>query len=281
MCTSDPSIYAVGDAVDVTDRVSGMPARIALAGPANRQGRIAADSIAGRAVAYRGTLGASVLKVFDYTAAQCGNNERQLQARNANYDKIYIHSGSHAGYYPGAMPLSLKLLFDKETGKILGAQAVGMEGVEKRIDVIATAMQGGMTVYDLEHLELTYAPPYSSAKDPVNMAGFVAAGLLRGDHPQVDWEAVAAAAEKPLLLDVRTPTEYAAGHVPDAVNVPVDELRSRLAEVPRDRPVVAYCQVGQRGYLATRVLRHAGFDASNLGGGYKTYLLHRPPNSES
>jgi rhodanese-related sulfurtransferase len=177
--------------------------------------------------------------------------------------------------------MTLKVLFDPASGKVLGAQGVGGAGVDKRIDVLAVAIQAGMTVFDLEEMELCYAPQFGSAKDPVNMAGFVAAGLLRGVHPQTDWEAVGASAEKPLVLDVRTSTEYAAGHVPGALNVPVDELRSRLAEVPRDRPVVAYCQVGQRGYLATRVLRQAGFDASNLGGGYKTYLLHRPPNPES
>lgn len=189
---------------------------------------------------------------------------------------MYVHPAHHAGYYPGAEGMTLKVLFDPQTGYLLGAQGVGGVGVDKRIDVLAVAIQAGMTVFDLEEMELCYAPQYGSAKDPVNMLGFVAGGLLRGDHPQADWEAVVASAEKPLLLDVRTPSEYAAGHIPDAVNVPVDELRARLTDVPKSRPVVAYCQVGQRGYLATRILAQAGYAVSNLGGGYKTYLLHHP-----
>ena len=174
--------------------------------------------------------------------------------------------------------MTLKLLFDPQTGRVLGAQAVGGAGVDKRIDVLAVAIQAGMTVFDLEEMELAYAPQYGSAKDPINMAGFVAGGLLRGDHPQVDVEAVLAApaAERPFLVDVRTPQEFAAGHIPGAVNIPVDDLRSRLDELPRDRKIAAYCQVGQRGYLATRILRQKGFSASNIGGGYKTYKLFHP-----
>jgi rhodanese-related sulfurtransferase len=174
--------------------------------------------------------------------------------------------------------MTLKLLFDPTTGRVLGAQGVGGAGVDKRIDVLAVAIQAGMTVFDLEEMELAYAPQYGSAKDPINMAGFVASGLLRGDHPQVDVEAVLAApaAERPFLLDVRTPLEFASGHIPGAENIPVDDLRSRLGELPRDRQIAAYCQVGQRGYLATRILLQAGFSAANLGGGYKTYKLFQP-----
>ncbi len=272
MQTNDPSIFAVGDAVEVVDAVSGKPTRIPLAGPANRQGRIAADNICGRDSRYRGTLGASVLKVFDFTAALCGNNERQLKADGVNYEKVYIHAGSHAGYYPGARQVSLKLLFDKETGKIYGAQAVGMEGVEKRIDVIATAMQGGLTVEDLEHLELCYAPPYSSAKDPVNLAGFVAANQRRGDMPILHWHEFAGRdPQSTYLVDVRTRSEYAAGTIGDAVNIPVDELRGRMNELPQDRELWVICQVGLRGHVATRMLLQNGFRARNLSGGYKTW----------
>ncbi|WP_439627700.1 FAD-dependent oxidoreductase [Gemmata sp.] len=276
--TSDPDIFAVGDAIETTDVVTGQRTQVPLAGPANRQGRIAADNACGRDSRYRGTQGTAIVGFFGVTGAMTGASEKTLRRLGTAYRKVYVHPAHHAGYYPGAEGMTLKVLLDPTSGKVLGAQGVGGAGVDKRIDVLAVAIQAGMTVFDLERIELCYAPQFGSAKDPVNMAGFVAAGLVRGDHPQADWEAVAAAADKPLLLDVRTPTEYAAGHVPDAVNVPVDELRSRLSEVPRDRPVVAYCQVGQRGYLATRILRHAGLDASNLGGGYKTYLLHRPPS---
>lgn len=276
MQTSDPDIYAVGDAVEVRDFVTGEPAHVPLAGPANRQGRLAADHIFGRADArYRGTQGTAIVRVFDKTAAMTGASEKALRRHGRAYRKVYVHPAHHAGYYPGAEGMTLKLLFDPATGKILGAQAVGRSGVDKRIDVLAVAIQAGMTVYDLEEMELAYAPQYGSAKDPVNMAGFVAAGLLRGDHPQVYADAVAGAGDM-VLLDVRTPGEFAAGHIPGAVNVPVDELRGRLGELPRDREIAAYCQVGQRGYLATRILRHAGFAASNVGGGYVSYLLARP-----
>lgn len=279
MQTSDPDIYAVGDAVEVRDFVTGQPAHVPLAGPANRQGRLAADHIFGRADArYRGTQGTAIVRVFDTTAAMTGASEKTLRRHGRAYRKVYVHPAHHAGYYPGAEGMTLKLLFDPANGKVLGAQAVGRAGVDKRIDVLAVAIQAGMTVFDLEEMELAYSPQYGSAKDPVNMAGFVAAGLLRGEHPQVDADAVGGAGDR-LLLDVRTPGEFAAGHIRGAVNVPVDELRGRLAELPRDRQIAAYCQVGQRGYLATRILRHAGFEASNVGGGYKTYQQFRPPVS--
>jgi NADPH-dependent 2,4-dienoyl-CoA reductase/sulfur reductase-like enzyme/rhodanese-related sulfurtransferase len=272
--TSDPDIYAVGDAIETRDFVSGDKTQVPLAGPANRQGRIAADNIFGRASRYRGTQGTAIVGFFEYTAALTGAAEKTLQRLGKPYRKVYVHPAHHAGYYPGAQAMALKVLFDPQTGKLLGAQAVGGAGVDKRIDVLAVAIQAGMTVFDLEEMELCYAPQFGSAKDPVNMAGFVAAGLLRGDHPQIDWETIAANPTAAFLLDVRTPQEYAAGHIPDAVNIPVDDLRSRLSEIPRDRPVAAYCQVGQRGYLATRILMQTGFNVSNLSGGYTTYLLH-------
>jgi rhodanese-related sulfurtransferase len=273
--TSDPDIYAVGDAIEVKDSVTGAATQVPLAGPANRQGRIAADNILGRHVRYRGTQGTAIVGVFGCTAAMTGASEKSLRRSNHPFRMVYVHPANHAGYYPGAEAMTLKVLFDPETGKLLGAQAVGGAGVDKRIDVLAVAIQAGMSVFDLEETELAYAPQYGSAKDPVNMAGFVAAGLLRGDHPQIDVATLLEihVAERPFLLDVRTSEEFAAGHLPDAVNIPIDELRTRLEELPRNREIVAYCQGGQRGYLATRILRHAGFAAANLSGGYKTYLL--------
>lgn len=279
--TSDPDIYAVGDAIEVKDFVTGEPTQVPLAGPANRQGRIAADHIFGRDAHYRGTQGTAIVRVFERTAALTGASEKVLKRAKRPYRKVYIHPTHHAGYYPGPEAMTLKLLFEPETGKVLGAQAVGGTGVDKRIDVLAVAIQAGMTVFDLEEMELAYSPQYGSAKDPINMAGFVAGGLLRGEHPQVDVEAVLTPppGNHRFLVDVRTPQEFAAGHLPDAVNIPVDELRSRLAEFPRDGEIAVYCQVGQRGYLATRILRQAGFDAVNVGGGYKTYrLFHAGPN---
>jgi len=279
--TSDPDIYAVGDCIEVRDYVSGAPAQVPLAGPANRQGRIAADNVFGRAVTYRGTQGTAIVGLFDRTIAMTGASEKSLKRAGRTFRKVYIHPANHAGYYPGAEGMSLKLLFEPDSGKVLGAQAVGGAGVDKRIDVLAVALQASLTVFDLEEMELAYAPQYGSAKDPINMAGFVAAGMIRGDHPQLDVEAVLALppAERPYLLDVRTPQEFAAGNIPGAVNIPVDDLRGRLAEVPRDRPIAVYCQVGQRGYLATRVLRQHGIEASNIGGGYKTYRLFEPATS--
>ena len=276
--TSDPDIYAVGDAIEIKDFVTGDPAQVPLAGPANRQGRIAADNIFGRSARYRGTQGTAIVRVFDKTAAMTGASEKVLKRSKRSYRKVYVHPTQHAGYYPSAEAMTLKLLFDPETGKVLGAQAVGGDGVDKRIDVLAVAIQAGMTVFDLEEMELAYSPQYGSAKDPINMAGFVASGLLRGDHPQVDVEAVLAApvGESPYLVDVRTAQEYADGHIPGAVNLSVDDLRTRLGELPRDQQIAVYCQVGQRGYLATRILKQAGFQAANVGGGYKTYQLAHP-----
>ena len=276
--TSDPDIYAVGDAIEVRDVISGEPTQVPLAGPANRQGRLAADHIFGREVRFRGTQGTAIVGLFQHVAAITGASEKVLRRRQRPYRAIYIHPANHAGYYPGAEPMTLKLLFDPTNGKILGAQAVGGAGVDKRIDVLAVAIQAGMTVFDLEEMELAYAPQFGSAKDPINMAGFVAAGLLRGDHPQIDVPALLAIPtdQQPLILDVRTADEFAAGHLPKAVSIPVDELRSRLGELPPSREIVAYCQVGQRGYLATRILLQAGRSVRNLSGGYKTWRLFHP-----
>lgn len=277
--TTDPDIYAVGDAVEIKDFGSGDAIQVPLAGPANRQGRIAADNVFGLSMKYRGTQGTAIVGVFDKTAAMTGASEKVLRRANRPFRKIYVHPMHHAGYYPGAQAMALKLLFDPTTGQILGAQGVGGAGVDKRIDVLAVAIQAGLTVFDLEEMELCYAPQFGSAKDPINMAGFVAGGLLRGDHPQVDVESVlaASAAERPFLLDVRTPDEFSSGHIPGAVNIPVDELRSRLKELPRDGMIATYCQVGQRGYLATRILKQHGFSVANIGGGYKTFRLFQPP----
>jgi NADPH-dependent 2,4-dienoyl-CoA reductase/sulfur reductase-like enzyme/rhodanese-related sulfurtransferase len=276
--TSDPDIYAVGDVLEVQDAVTGSPTQVPLAGPANRQGRLAADHIFGRETRYRGTQGTAIVKVFDRTAAMTGASEKTLRRLSSDFRKIYIHPAHHAGYYPGAETMSLKLLFEPSTGRILGAQAVGGAGVDKRIDIFAVAIQAGMTVFDLEEMELAYSPQYGSAKDPVNMAGFVAAGLVRGDHPQADIETILALPpeERPVLLDVRTLAEHAAGAIPGSVHIPIDELRANLSRLSKDRPIAAYCQVGMRGYLATRILVQSGFQAVNLGGGYKTYRLHFP-----
>jgi NADPH-dependent 2,4-dienoyl-CoA reductase/sulfur reductase-like enzyme/rhodanese-related sulfurtransferase len=284
MQTSDPDVYAVGDAAEVEDFVLGGRVQVPLAGPANRQGRIAADNALGRRARFRGVQGTAIVGVFGRTAALTGATEKVLRREGRAFRAVWVHPGHHAGYYPGAETMALKLLFEPDSGRILGAQAVGGAGVDKRIDVLSAAVQARMTVYDLEEMELAYAPQYGSAKDPVNMAGFVAAGLLRGDHPQVDVREVLAAApaDRPVVLDVRTRKEYEAGCIEGAVNIPVDELRDRLGELPRDRAIAAYCQVGQRGYLATRILVQSGFRASNVSGGYATYRLWRgasPPSA--
>lgn len=271
--TSNPDIYAVGDAIEVIDYINGKPTLIPLAGPANKQGRIAANNISGRYEEYPGTQGTSVLKVFDLTVAATGNNEKILKRFTIPYEKSFTHSMSHAGYYLSATPISLKIIFSPDSGKILGAQAVGYQGVEKRIDVIATAIRAGMTVYDLEKLELSYAPPYSSAKDPVNMAGYVAANILKNDCRVIHWHDIALLDKTAsVLIDVRTPLEYGMGTIPGAINIPVDSLRARLQEIPRDKEIILFCQVGLRGYLAYRILVQKGFkNLRNLSGGYKTY----------
>lgn len=271
MQTSDPHIYAVGDAVEVTDFVGDFATVIPLAGPANRQGRIAADRIFGRDGQYHKTQGTAICKVFDLAVATTGMNEKNLQRQGRSYQKVYVHPASHAGYYPGATQISLKLLFHPQTGQILGAQAVGSRGADKRIDVLAVALRAGMTVFDLQHLELCYAPPFGSAKDPVNYAGFVAANVINGDMPICHADEVRAPRDDQYLIDVRTPGEVRAGTIPGAVNIPVDELRQRLDEIPKDKELLIFCQVGLRGYLACRLLNQRGFSARNLTGGYKTY----------
>lgn len=281
MQTSDSDIYAVGDAVEVTEFVSGKPIQIPLAGPANRQGRIAADHIFGRDVAYRGTQGTAVVGVFDKTAAMTGLSEKMLQRLAMKYEKIYVHPMDHASYYPGATKMTLKLLFDPDDGRILGAQACGENGVDKRIDILAMAIQAGMSVHDLEESELCYAPQYGSAKDPVNMAGFVAAGVVRGDQPIVHAGEVGSSDEQIQIVDVRTMTEFESGHIPAAINIPLECLRQRIEELDRRRPVVAYCAVGQRGYMATRILMQNDFAVRNLSGGFTTWNqvhTHHPPS---
>ena len=264
MHTSDPDIFAVGDAVEVRDCVIGGSALIALAGPANRQGRIAADVIAGRDSRYRGTQGTAIVGLFGGAVAWTGASEKSLRRiGDTDYEKIYLYPNSHAGYYPGARQLAMKVLFRKSDGRLLGAQAVGLDGVDKRIDAFAMALQLGATVYDLEEAELCYAPQFGSAKSPVNFAGMVAADVLRGDMPLAHW----GASDDAVLLDVRQPEELAVEQVPDSVNIPLGELRARLGELPRDREIHVICRSGQRAYYATRVLRQNGFDARTISGG--------------
>lgn len=273
--TSDEDIYAVGDAISVRNFVTGKEALVPLAGPANKQGRIAAENVIGkREIKESGVLGSSVLKVFDMTAATTGTNEKQLLKEGIPYFKAYVHPQSHASYYPGATPISIKMLFDGE-GRVLGAQAVGYEGVEKRIDVLAAVIRLHGTVYDLEELELCYAPPYSSAKDPVNMLGFVAANQLRGDTKVFYAEALLDGklpVEKQ-LVDVSTPEEVIMGTIEGSTNIPLDILRERLSELDKTRPIYVFCRVGLRGYIASRILTQHGFDVYNLSGGFKTYTL--------
>ena len=273
METSVPDIYAVGDAVQVRHFVTGQDALIALAGPANKQGRIAADNICGGDSRYTGSQGSSVLKVFDMTAALTGLNETQAAAAGLDADAVILSPMSHAGYYPGGRVMTMKVIFEKETYRLLGAQIVGFEGVDKRIDVLATAIRAGMKATELKDLELAYAPPYSSAKDPVNMAGFmvdnIARGLLRQWH-------LADADSLPrdgsvTLLDTRTPGEYSAGHIEGFINIPVDDLRERLHELDRTKPVYVICQSGLRSYIACRILAGHGFDCYNFSGGYRFY----------
>ena len=271
MQTSDPDIYAVGDVAEVSQRISGERINLALAGPASRQARVTADHIGGRQSVFKGAIGTSVVKVFDLTVASVGLNAKALDAAGMPYANAIIHVSNHAGYYPGASPMTLKLLY-KADGQILGAQAIGLEGVDKRIDVIATAIHGGLTVYDLENLELAYAPPYSSARDPINIIGFSSANALRGDIKTMSWYQVDKLDRgKTTILDVRLPEELTLGMIDGAVHVPLQQLRSKVNEIPKDRTVLVYCQTGQRSYFAARVLSQLGFDVYNLNGGYKTY----------
>ncbi|QUE86406.1 CoA-disulfide reductase [Exiguobacterium alkaliphilum] len=272
MLTSDPNIYAIGDAVEVLDYVFKEPTVVPLAWPANRQGRLVADIINGRDVKYNGTMGTGIAKVFDMTVASTGWNEKRLKAAGKAFEAVHVHPGSHAGYYPGSTPVSLKLLFHPTTGEIYGAQGVGMNGVEKRIDVIATAMKGGLTVLDLPDLELSYAPPFSSAKDPVNMIGYVASNVVLGDNEVVHWDEIEGLVKNgATLLDVRDESEHELGKIPGSINVPVNSLRDNLDNYSKDETIYVTCQVGLRGYLAARILRQNGFKVKNLSGGYKTW----------
>jgi len=269
MRTSDPDIYAVGDAIEVTDFVTGKKVFVPLASPANRQGRIAADNINGGNCKYGGTQGTAILKAFDMTVAVTGSNEKVLKDAGIPYMKVYNFSGSHAGYYPGATFMTIKLLFTPDTGKVLGAQITGHDGVDKRIDVFATAIHAGMTVHDLTELELAYAPPFSSAKDPVNMAGYTASNLLAGTWKAFYWHDLPTLDKNVQLLDVRTDEEYANGTLDGAINIPLDDLRTRHAELDKAKSVYVFCQIGLRGYVASRILSQKGYDVYNLSGGYR------------
>ncbi|EPM4284625.1 FAD-dependent oxidoreductase [Vibrio sp. 780] len=276
MQTSDPSIYAVGDAVEEKDFVTGEQTLVPLAGPANRQGRMAADNMLGRQETYQGTQGSAICKIFDLAVASTGKNEKQLKRENIPYEKVYVHTASHASYYPGAETVSFKMLFDPATGKILGAQAVGKDGVDKRIDVMAVAQRAGMTVEQLQHLELTYAPPYGSAKDVINQAAFVANNIIKGDATAIHYDEMDSLTEDQLLLDVRNPGELeSVGYLEGAINIPVDQLRRRMHELPKDKEIVIYCQVGLRGNVAYRQLVNNGYKARNLIGGYRTLKFAR------
>ncbi len=272
LLTSDPYIYALGDAIEVTDYVSGNPVLIPLAGPANKQGRIVADNITGRRETYKGTQGTAIAKVFDLAAAVTGANEKTLKKLGKPYITTITHSASHAGYYPGGSVMAIKTIYSPE-GVVLGAQIVGFDGVDKRIDLLATAIRHRMHVHDLQELELSYAPPFSSAKDPVNMAGYVGSNVLNGDVKVAYWqEAMQADLQETFLLDVREPFEYEQGHIPNAVNIPLGQLRNRHGELPKDKEIIVNCQVGLRSYIGVRILMQNGFKkVRNLSGGYKTY----------
>ena len=288
MQTSDSKIYAVGDAVEVRDRVTGAWGIIPLAGPANRQGRIAADNLFERPTRYEGTWGTAILRLFNLTAGCTGANEKSLRKAEIPFQALHLHPGSHAGYYPGAEPIAMKILFAPDTGRLLGAQAVGQDGVDKRIDVLATALKAGMTVNDLAELELAYAPPFGSAKDPVNLAGMAAQNVLAGDVQLTQWNEIerltrpsatlspsdgerAGVKSEPLLLDVRRSDERAKGFIPGSIHIPLDEIRARMNELPRDREIIVHCLSGQRSYFACRILSQHGFRVRNLTGSYRTW----------
>jgi len=270
--TSGPDIYAIGDAIEVRDFVLDNPTLIPLAGPANKQGRMVADNIFGRNRQYNGTQGTSILKVFDLTVAMTGASEKALAKTNVEYEKLYIHPANHVGYYPGAKQMCIKLLFTKPEGKILGAQIVGSRGVDRRIDIFAVAIRAGLTVFDLQELELAYAPPYGSGKDAVNMAGFVASNILEGTMEVVHWNQLD---EADYILDVRSARESKRDNVPSSINIPVDELRNKLNELPKDTVINVFCAVGIRSYIACRILVQNGFIARNISGGYITYCSYR------
>ncbi|HDV0905168.1 TPA: FAD-dependent oxidoreductase [Vibrio fluvialis] len=274
MQTSDPNIYAVGDAIEEKDFVTGQSTLVPLAGPANRQGRMAADNMLGRSETYQGTQGTAICKIFDLAVASTGKNEKQLKRAGIEYEKVYVHTASHASYYPGAEIVSFKMLFDPKSGKIFGAQAVGKDGIDKRIDVMAVAQRASMTVEQLQHLELTYAPPYGSAKDVINQAAFVATNIMKGDAKAIHFDEIDSLTDEQVLLDVRNPGELQnVGYLPGAINIPVDQLRQRMNELPKDKEIIIYCQVGLRGNVAYRQLVNNGYKARNLLGGYRTYAF--------
>ncbi|RLV58733.1 CoA-disulfide reductase [Parashewanella curva] len=274
MQTSEPDIYAVGDAVEDIDFVTGKSSFVPLAGPANRQGRMVAGNMLGHKEQYQGTQGTAICKVFELAVGTTGKNEKQLQKGGYRYEKVYLHAGSHAGYYPGAEIVSLKLLFSPDSGKILGAQAVGKKGIDKRIDVISVAQRAGMTVHELQHVELSYAPPYGNAKDIINQAAFVATNLIKGDLLPIHFNQIHQLSPEQLLVDVRTPEELKnLGYLDGAINIPVDELRERMHELPKEKEIIVYCQVGLRGNVAYRQLVNNGFKSRNLLGGYRTWLF--------
>ncbi|WP_278683457.1 CoA-disulfide reductase [Paraclostridium bifermentans] len=272
MKTSDENIYALGDAVEILDFVNKKPTMIPLAWPANRQGRLVADNICGKNIKYKGTLGSSVAKIFDYTVATTGNNEKILKRLGIDYEVVHIHPNSSAGYYPGTFPIAYKMIFDKKTGKIYGAQGVGIEGVEKRIDVLGTAIKANLTVFDLQDVEPCYAPPYNSAKDPVNMLGYYASNIIEGDIKTIQYHEVEEVLDRgDIVLDVRDEFELATGMIEGSINIPLGSLRKRIDEIPKDKNIYVTCQVGLRGYIACRILTQRGYKCFNIDGGIKTY----------
>ncbi len=275
MLTSDKDIYAVGDAIEIVDFMTKTKGAVPLAGPANKQGRIVADNICGINSSYKGTQGTSIIKVFDLTVSSTGLNEKTAQRNNVEYEKIYLYPGSHAGYYPGAQNMSMKVLYSPNDGKILGAQIVGFDGVDKRMDVLATAIRFNATASDLANLELSYAPPFSSAKDPVNMAGFMIENILSGKVKTFYWNEVSELQKREdvVLLDIRTATEFENGTIEGFINIPVDELRNNLHKIDKNKKVYVTCQVGLRGYVGARILAQEGFEVYNLTGGYRFYKM--------
>ncbi|HEY5715699.1 MAG TPA: FAD-dependent oxidoreductase [Psychromonas sp.] len=272
MQSSDPCIYAVGDAVEEADFVTGKSTIVPLAGPANRQGRMAADNIFGREESYQGTQGTAICKIFDLAVASTGKSEKALKREGIPYKKVYVHTASHASYYPGAEIVSFKMLYCPDSKKILGAQAAGKDGVDKRIDIMAVAQRAGMTIEQLQHLELSYAPPYGSAKDVINQAAFVANNIENGDSKGIHFDELDTLTDEQLLLDVRTAGEIEKfGTLEGAINIPVDELRQRMGELPKDKEIIIFCAVGLRGNVAYRQLANRGYKARNLLGGYRTY----------
>jgi len=279
--TSDPNIYAVGDAVQVKHVVAGTSVILPLAGLANRQGRIAADVMFGRKASYRGTQGTAICKLFDLTAGSTGLNEKALKAAGTPYQKVYVHVNCHAAYYPGAKPVSIKLLFAKDTGRVLGAQAIGEKGVDKRLDVLATAIQAGMTIDDLAEMELSYSPPYGSAKDPVNIAGMAAQNIASGLTSIIEPEDLdSALLDGATLIDLRQPEELPQGMIPGAISLPLPQLRT-MAEgsYPKDKPLIVYCQIGLRGYIGQRILQQKGWTSvKSLNGGFLTWKMQQSSN---